>query len=445
MSDTNHFENKIRGKLETYEAPYKPEYWKHYKKTYLPNYWLAFLKKWYMPYVFSSLLIGALAALFWHQKPNETGFYSQEAQTDTVYVYQTLTQKDTLVVYDTVYVMSRPNWSTLRTNSIAPQNLTANKKANTSSPQPTLIAQQNKEINREPRVDEPLQALTDEQLLKAQYKELARLQRERRAQADSIKKFEESSNTALSEPKEPVGDTLTLEESIAEKEENLAEVTQAKSEDPKPEPAEKPKKEKKERKPRQWNYGLGMIGSYYLPLDYQNIDFMGGASFGISASVGVNRWSIELSAQPGRLVYEYDDLTLENVQRFPDYPNLTTVPEDIEIWTTQMFMPLQIGYDFIQAPSWGLSARVGVLSQILMRENYEYVFDDGEQEIIRTAPGNPRFLFSHASVGFHAHYKISAKWQIESGLMYHHPLQRLGYSGFRTPLLPISIGLRRTF
>ena len=447
MNDSNKpFENKIRSKLEAYEAPYQPKYWKRFKSKHLPAAWLSLAKLWYMPYVFSSLLIGALAWIFWNQNPMQKGFYTQETKTDTVYVYQTLTQKDTLVVYDTVYVYSRPGVSSLRSKSLVTQNpAPTNNAATNTKPIAGAIIQGNKQSNGVDDPHEPQQALTEEQILKAQYKELARLQRQRRAQADSIKKLEESSNTALAEHKEAVVDSLTLEEADAENEENLAVIKQTKTEAPKTETAEKPKKEKKERKPRQWNYGLGMVGSYYLPLDYQNIDFMGGASFGVSASLGLNRWGLDLGAQPGMLVYEYDDLTREDVQRFPDYANLTAVPEDIEIWTTQLFMPLQIGYDFVKTPSWGLSARAGVLSQVLIRENYEYVFDEGDQEVIRSAPSSSRFLFSHVSVGMNAQYKISEKWQIESGLMYHHPLQRLGYSGFRTPLLPLTLGLRRTF
>jgi hypothetical protein len=438
--NNNPFENKIRSKLEAYEAPYKPEYWKQYKKKYQTAIWLEWAKRWYMPYLFNSLLIGALAWIFWHQNSFEKGLYYREIKTDTVYVYQSITQKDTLVVYDTVYVYSSPSLNTLRRNGIAIQNPVANNNTISNSPQTIAIAHQNKEINSdEPTgISEPQQALTEEQILKAQFKELVRLQRQRRAQADSIKNLEDNLNIVNGEPQETIGDTLTLEE--PENVESLSARMQAK--EPK---AEKTNEDKKQRKPRQWKYGIGLIGSYYLPFDYQNIDFMGGASAGISASAGVHRWGIELGVHPGMQIFEYDNLDLEDAQRFPGYSNLTIVPEDIEIWTTQLFMPIQIGYDFIKRPSWGLSARTGVLSQVLISENYEYVFDEGDQEIIRSAPTSSRFLLTHITVGLNTYYKISSKWQIESGVMYQHPLLPLGYSRLRTPLLPMTVGIRRIF
>jgi len=519
MSDNNSFESKIRGKLEAYEAPYDAKYWKSYKRKYMPWSWLAFAKLWYMPYIFSSLLVTAFTFLHWHNEPKQT-ITDNSQKADKLFIQERLTVVDTIYVYDTVYVykqvkaaaqnskilstksagkvseksylLNQTESSELLSNGSKADKITSADSEKFSAKNTDVTQSQLVENNLDERnLNKDKNKVEGNSLSENTNKSLSKvsnlLQQESYVDNEEGETQQNLANNYESKQVQPKtqnslikkftnetianGDnSLVLSNSLENLAENIIQqdtLYNVNSVQPKTlnnelisdneqpttnhlddeEKEHKPTKKKKERNPISidWGTSIGFQSTFYVPLNYENIDFMGGFSAGFLGALSANRFELSAGVKAGLLVYEYDDFLLADTQRFPEFSQLTEEPEDIEIRITTLFVPLQLGYAFYEQNKWRVSARFGVLGQALLQENYEYVFDDNEEEIVSRAPNSSGFIFSHISAGVNAQYRFGSKWQLESGLMYNHSVNKVGYSEFRLPLLNVNLGISRYF
>jgi len=455
MSDKDKFEEKLREKLESYQAPYNPNHWDAYRRSYSPNAWQNFSRSWYLPYLFSALLFGML--WYFTSSPAEYGLANGPATrtTDTIYVKETIRIYDTLVIRDTIYIKQKSpnvlpliNESTLVAEAKNPLNLKtktvqednyANTKTDAKTdnrePKPSrnqakpIIVRNTEQESANQTISQALPVITNDSMNGAKNSSLNKKSSPPPSQNVASAKLD-SNNSSKPEAKE----SYEQEEAIYINKgpSILSSLWQKTGES---------------IKSQDYRLLIGPQVNLFSPWNYKNIDTYGGVFGGFGAILSVNKIELHAGLQYGLMHHEYSSIIeIDANQRlnFPNYSTLTPSPDYIEIFTQHLHLPLQLSYVTWQKENWHLRSKAGILGSMMLRENFEYSYIDTNIDDIEDVNSSFRsqgLMLSHANLGFSIAYSYQRKWQIEMALQYYHPLnQSGGNSKLNTNALALQVG-----
>tara|TARA_R110002050_G_scaffold300562_2_gene470526 strand:- start:528 stop:1907 length:1380 start_codon:yes stop_codon:yes gene_type:complete len=453
MSDKDKFEEKLREKLESYQAPYNPSHWDSYRRLYQPNSWQSLLRLWYLPYLFSAILFGTLWFFGPFADKSEINSSAESTRVDTIYVQETIRIYDTLIIRDTVYIAAQASGS--KQSPKSPTFLS------TLSDQAPKVApkmkdpENNATFSPTGRMKERLALRNSTPLAYAASSAQAKkdldeksgllLARENATanSADSI-----STNGFESEREAPA-DTNKLtpsfrraSESLAEEAENEAYLVEAPSV-----LSSLWQSAGETLQAQDYRILMGPQLNIFSPWSYNNFSTYLGTFAGLGAMVGLNRLELHTGLHYGLMHNEYNSIAAispSQIQNFPNYNGLNPSPDYIEIWTQQLHLPLQLSYITWQNDNWLLRSKAGVLGSILIREAFEYSYIDDNIDDIEDVNSSFRskgLALTHANLGLSIAYSYQRKWQLEAALQYYHPLNAgMGISELQSSALALQIG-----
>lgn len=457
MSEKDKFEEKLREKLESYQAPYNPSHWDSYRRFYQPSRWLSFFRLWYLPYLFSALLFGS----FWFLGPfadkSEIASAAEANRVDTIYVQETIRIYDTLVIRDTIYIAAQvsgknqsPKSPTFLSTLSAQKTRVNEKKEDheksaTFSPTarmrerlalrnsaPIALSRSTEQVNQSPDKNSGLMLAREiassnsDDSIPANSAGYIRSAGDRVTKADSntiialIPASSESPNEEENAPNLINGPSV-----LSSLWHSAGETLQA----------------------QDYRFLIGPQLNIFSPWSYDNFSTYFGTFGGFGAIISLNRLELHTGLQYGLMHNEYNsiaEIPLSQIQHFPNYNSLNPLPDYIEIWTQQLHLPLQLSYITWQNDNWLLRSKAGVLGSLLIRESFEYSFIDDNIDDLEDL--NSRFrskglALTHANLGFSIAYSYQRKWQLEAALQYYHPLNKsMGNSELQTSAFALQIG-----
>lgn len=420
MMENNTFEEQLNRKLNSIQPEYQPKYWDQYMATYGKKRrgLAAFLP--FLPYAFSAILF-VLGWWLHDYTSNHDRRTTSAATTDTLYVFEQVNHRDTIVVRDTLY-----------------------------------IVQYQSEKNNSARRGVGLGANTGGALLtsNAQYKE-ATQQGNTTAQPGHPPRTEKRAeqNTASEESTtEKDSDEPRVKESETTREEkNEESLVQSNNGTPTQRVVEKvDSSDVEEKQNKSWDIrggvGLGVLGVTQIRDNY--IESSQGGAVGLHATLSFQRFGLRAGAYYGAFHHEIDDVELTPADRLLAYPGHALAVnniDDIVVMSRNLLIPMSLSWRVFQQRQLMGYAHTGVLGNWLIRENFRYVLDFPEDQQIDFNANTSSFVLSHASLGIGIGYEIKQKWQLGLETNYYHPLGASGSFGFSKALIGAQLTLIRSF
>lgn len=449
MSERGKFEDRLREKLESFEAPYEPAHWAAYRQKYRPGGGLSFLKTWYLPYLFSAALFG-LAWFWWGSGPKKDPLSALPTRVDTLYVQQTIRIYDTLVIRDTVYLQASPKRLSRPSSASRPSFLAQAQNSPAEGRPAPQARQRGAKSARDPfpRREEEEARASDSQVNKPAQEDWRspamrdRVARWRQRGPDSL----DSDSTRSSAPAQasaasPSRDSLPAD-SLPASEEALA----APASDSASSAREFFAPLKESLQGQDFRFFVGPQTRLFSPFRSNGFDTYGGVFGGLGLGLGLQRWELLASAHYGFMQHEFSRpsaLPQDRLALFPAYLSLSPRPDYIEIWTQQFLLPLSVAYRPWRNDNWSWRLEAGVLGNYLLRESFEYSYRDDNIDAIEginSGFDDPRFKFSHLQVGSGMAYQYQRRWRLEAGLIYYHPLEeKLGLSRLNAGALSLNL------
>jgi hypothetical protein len=416
MKANDSFESKIRSKLDSYEFPYDKSFWNSYLRKYGSSTPKNIFKIWYVPYIFSGLLFAILFFSKWpkltsNQLENHTLLF------DTLYSNEVITRVDTVFIYDTVFVkQSVIHYHTLSSAYNQSQN------------DLLLLNNQNQEDVGEGFV-------ASQQSRKRINPNVKTLKRERPLLGGNVSQID-----SLNVESSQILSANTNEDSIKSNRTGYKTTVRLDS----TESNLQSHQELLERRSLALNWASGPDLGLFLPFSSNNLDTYLGVFLGYGVSLQYNRLELYSAAQLGFMQYEVDDLYKLSQDSFHSIPNLNIeeFPEDIEIISTNIHLPIILGYEILNQNRFSLFTKFGVLGNILLSESFEYSFDNFERDnsfTIRNA--DVGLIFSHAIGGLDLRYTFNDKLDIAIASQYYFPLTSIGTSRINSPSLMFQMRL----
>jgi hypothetical protein len=438
MSNKSSFEDKMRSKLESYEAPYDKKYWKGFTKAYPSILKTGFWQAWYWPYAFSLLLFAVgywWFAPFANQREADTGLANLR---DTLYIKETIYVRDTLVIKDTLYLVALPEVPNGKgLSQKLPKSLASTPVANTQMQSASTPSQGSNRVKFESAT---AQAATNQNLEHntptqetgvTQLNEVARTLESMVAVGDESASPSEEPQISASTP----SDTLTLAEADHAAD-SLAAALEADF-------ADLEADEGLEEPNRSVFLSGGPRTMLFLPPGSGNFDTYLGGFAGGQLALEVGDFAISAGLQYGLWHNEYDDLeeiSANRLGQFPNYAQLPQVPIEIEVVTQHLLMPIELSWLFYERRKWYARMSAGALGNYLLSETFLYNTEDDEFRGRATA-GRSVFAISHLSAGVGLSYQLNQQVELQSQFNYFHPLRPMGLSGLNAGALGVQLGV----
>lgn len=440
MSNKSSFEDKMRSKLESYEAPYDKKYWKGFTKAYPSILKTGFWQAWYWPYAFSLLLFAIgywWFAPFTNQRKADAGLANMR---DTLYIKETIYVRDTLVIKDTLYLVARaeePNGKDLTRNSLenlastpvareqtqlASSNAASSNRLNTGSATTRATPSQNLELStstQAPKLTQLNEVASRPENMVAADSESASNSPSEETQIPASTPSDTPTLAEAERAAESLATTLAADLAILEAEESLDER----------------------------NHSVFLTGGprtmLFLPPGSGNFDTYLGGFAGGQLALEVGDFSITAGLQYGVWYNEYDDLSeisANTLGQFPNYAQLPEAPIEIEIVTQHLLMPMELSWLFYERKKWYARMSAGALGNYMLSEAFLYNTEDDEFRG-RTTGGRSAFAISHLSAGVGLSYQLTQQLELQSQFNYFHPLRSMGISELKTGALGVQLGV----
>lgn len=442
MSNKSSFEDKMRSKLESYEAPYNKKYWKGFVKAYPSILKTGFWQAWYWPYAFSLLLF---AVGYWWFSPFANYREADGSLVnlrDTLYIKETIYVRDTLVIKDTLYLVALPEVpngkglsqklpkslagtpvANTQIQSASTPSASANRATYESGTGPAQVAtNQNLEHNtstQEPKVTQLNEVTSTEESLVAVGGESTR--------TSPIEETQFSASTP--------SDTLTSTQADRAAD-SLAAAFAADFDDIEAD-------ESQDEPNRSVFLTGGPRAMLFLPPGSGNFDTYLGGFAGGQLALEVGDFAISAGLQYGFWQNEYDDLeeiSANRLGQFPNYAQLPEAPIEIEIVSEHLLMPMELSWLFYERRKWYARMSAGALGNYLLSETFLYNTEDDEFRG-RTTAGRSVFSISHLSAGIGLSYQLNQQVELQSQFNYFHPLRSMGISELNTGALGVQLGV----
>jgi hypothetical protein len=476
MNNPNHFESKIREKLDNNQVDYQESYWKAYNETY-PLHWYQNIRfSWKSHAIFAySLLLFALGYLWnssvFKKSPEKSA--TNVTITDTVFLVKEITYKDTVYVYQTRDLVysgggnltaatarfksnKQPNESKTRSAAIANTskiNLNEDQSDSMEPNKPTIkplatyeinaIAHKNKFLSTR-AVAQESQSGSSRSLVSPEKKEVDLNTTAFNAirGEDQESRLKNGGNSKLSQNyweqdgkdfdaihtarEEEIGGIASMSTEIhspAKDSTNTKEIAHINIvndfiEDSDSTEWEYPEIIKMNQKRGNWEWGLGLSILNFLPYEQGEVRYNWGIYGGIDLSARRDRWSMYASLLYGSNYVEIEevaDVDISVSHEFAGFKNLTNTPEEVRMITQTLAPQFELKYALIHASKFGMGISAGVMG-ILPLERL-FIYDYSWQSQVRTResqPGMDPFKWM-PNAGFSFWYQPRHDWQIQWG------------------------------
>nr|MBI1232182.1 hypothetical protein [Cytophagales bacterium] len=445
MDKPDNFERKIKAKLEEVNTPFDESAWQNFVP-YLDAPRIVFWKRWYMPYLFSSLLFLLSVALYPDNNPPLVP--PREGQAETGLVIDTLYRRDTVLIVDTVYVYKKiyiSEQTTLGGTERLAEGVEGNKaEANTGE----RLASQS----------------LDPQGSMQQAGHRSSGHTETRQASESENSF---SNNGLGEtvtdsnsfvpkglgvdgkslqgqtlqtgsPNKPMEDPVAMsatDESLFKLERELVSGDTSNL------------KESFLVKKSKPSFNAEATLSFLLPIsgriEYYPT-YTQGVHLGLEWESGIG---VYLGAIRNRVNGDIDDDGIDGfgsllINSFPNLPADITTIDDIYLTSTQWFFPLELRWRSGFYSGFSFESSLGMMGNYLLRNEFRYVFEDrlntdDQKESLRVN----LFNISHLKLGVGTNYLFSRRTGMFLRSHYWLPISGTGLVGDRMHALEIGVGL----
>jgi hypothetical protein len=476
MNNPNHFESKIREKLDNNQVDYQESYWKAYNETYPLQWYQKIRFSWKSHAIFAYSLLSFALGYLWNssvfKKSPDTAAINI-ASTDTLFLVKEITHKDTVYVYQThdlvysdegnltaatarfksnkqpnesktlstgIVNTSKTNLNEDQSDSIEPNNptikppATANENAiankngflstravaqeSQSGSNRSSVSPEKKEVDLSTN---PFNAISGEdQESRLENGGNSKLSRDFRAQngtdfvAIDSGGLEEIGGVASrsTEIHSPVKDSSNAKILARLKPTNDI------IEDSDSTEWEDPEIIKMNLRRGYWEWGIGASTLMFLPMEQGEVSYDLGIFGGIDLHGRINRWSVHAGLVYGASFVEIDNVDRVNISvshEFAGFKDLNAAPEDVRMVTQTMAPHFNIEYTLLNKAKYGMGISAGILG-ILPIERL-FIYDYIGQSQIRTResqPGMDPFKLM-PSTGLSFWYQPSYDWQIELG------------------------------
>jgi hypothetical protein len=440
MSNKSSFEDKMRSKLESYEAPYDKKYWKGFTKAYPTILKTGFWQAWYWPYAFSLLLFAVgywWFAPFTNQREADAGLANMR---DTLYIKETIYVRDTLVIKDTLYLVTRSEEPNRKDFSRKlPKSLASTPVANT---QIQTASTPSAGSNRVTSESATAQAATNQNLehnTPTQETKVTPLNEATSTPKSLAVVGGESASTSPSEEKQTPAATPSDTPTSTQADRTADSIAAALAADF----ADLEAKENSAEPNRSVFLSGGPRTMLFLPPGTGDFDTYLGGFAGGQLALEVGNFAISTGLQYGFWHNEYDDLAKISANRLaqlPNYAQLTESPTEIEIVSEHLLMPMELSWLFYERRKWYARMSAGGLGNYLLSETFLYNTEDDEFRG-RTTAGRSAFAISHLSAGVGLSYQLNQQVELQSQFNYFHPLRSMGISELNTGALGVQLGI----
>ncbi len=432
MDKKDHFEKKVKESLENFSPAYEDAAWGEFAPL-LDAAQLPFWKRWYAPYLFSTLLFLIATTMVY------VGMYSRNTLTQDSSPAITeqsdvpvTSLRDTVYIYDTIYVY-RTTTAIGVTDSVSSQLSPAIAADAVASGQQVP----GKQVNPSTSDNKPLTPPgTDDarrtgptggktQLIPGKSpvslpSDLASLPDKKSRETTQARSM---AAPAVGKKNNPV-DRLDFELVIGDTS-NLSA------------PPLRPKAEK--------SIFVSSAVSMMLPIS-RTVEFNPALYPSLGMGIKWNRkTSLSVGIILGNNTGEIDDpeeLNPDILSGFPGVTDLPDAPDDIMVSNRQLYFPLTLIFQNTSLDRIGFEGNVGVLGNYLMHQKVRYLFEEetGIPDQNFTVTSN-EFTISHLQLGIGTSYSISDRLSIHLRTNYWLPIQRMGLVKERIHGLDVNLGM----
>ena len=445
MDKPDNFERKIRAKLEEVNTPFDESAWQNFVP-YLDAPKIVFWKRWYMPYLFSSLLFLLAIALYPDNNPPLVP--PREGQAESGAVIDTLYRRDTVLIVDTVYVYKKiyiSEQSTFGASERLAEGVEGNK-AETETTERSASQPIGQEGSMQD-VEHPSSAYN--KTSSGSLIENNRFndeQSERIADSSSFVaeglgvdgKSLQAPTLQTGSPNKPKEDPVamsTTDESLFKLEKELVSGDTSNLRESFLVKKSKP------------TLNAEATLSFLLPIsgriEYYPT-YAQGVHIGLEWESGIG---VYLGAIRNRVNGDIDDDGIDGfgsilANSFPNLPADITTIDDIYLTSTQWFFPLELRWRSGFYSGFSFESSLGVMGNYLLRNDFRYEFDDrlgrdDQEESLRVN----LFKISHLKLGVGTNYLFSRRMGMFLRSHYWLPISGTGLVGDRMHALEIGVGL----
>jgi hypothetical protein len=439
MTGKDNFEKKIKGKLDEVYTPYEESAWQSFAPLLdVPK--TPIWKRWYMPYLYSTMLF-VLAAIWYSQKEGASSNFEMNGPENNLYKADTIYQRDTVWIIDTVYVHKKVLIE--ESEKIAKIN---NKQDlnETSSMNHTYFLKE--EITSvKPEVDALIQNQKNEGKIEKTESSLKPLAESTISHSlDSLKTsqaFQESHTKNSNGESKPAKNTL-MAPSIAPEESFVMKLDKELVEGDTSNLSSTPALEK--NKPYfNLEAGLSLLVPVNRQIEYYP-SFAQSFNFGLEWENGFGLYTGIIRSQfKGEI--DDDDLSTFNSTVLGSLPGRPADIRDIdEIYLTnrQLFFPLELRWRSLYYSGFSFESSFGIVGNYLARQEFQYEFEDRLGLSDQFESITPRqFRFSHLKFGLGTNYLLSGRWGMFLRSHYWLPVSGAGILENRTHGLEVGLGI----
>lgn len=441
MSHKSSFEDKMRSKLDSYEAPYDNKYWKSFTKAFPSILKTSFWQAWYLPYLFSLLLF--TLGYWWFAPLEKRSSMDEGALTlqDTIYLKETIYVKDTLVIKDTLYVASYASASRSRgvdrkksgrqTSTLLPANPQHNPIPAAASVVATASAPANSiGSNTKTSAINPNLAMASQGSLAPLAVGASVLPETINAEENrSAEIHADTSAAAFASAGE--GETLGKTDTMAVTKEAAIGLEEANAfEDVAPDR-------------NKVFLTAGPRTTLFLPFGSGDFDTYLGGFAGGQLALEAGDFALSIGIQYGVWHNEYDDygsISADRLAQFPNYRPLAISNSELEIVTQHLLLPVELSWLFYERRKWFVRLSAGALGNYLFHETFLYNIGNNEYSGSTTA-GRSALVLSHLSTGVGVTYQLNQQLEIQSQFNYYHSLRSMGVSGLNAGAMGVQLGI----
>ncbi|EPR65055.1 outer membrane beta-barrel protein [Cyclobacterium qasimii] len=439
MEPKDSFEKKIKATLEGYTPKYEESAWQDFAPA-LEALRIPFWKQWYAPYIYATSLFGLAMMLFYFQNNESTSGIQDFKKHDPV----TITVRDTLYIYDTLYVYQK---QVINSQSL-PLSVSEQK---TVDDQASLVQSNDYSIHNIPiasnntnriksnpsfdtdagsnEVEKPLPVIGDasdnERVISSGATEHQRDLGKQKNQQIPANGYSDLSRDSLekirkemfqSDLKQVVGDTSNLSNPILNGKNKKALSVHA-------------------------NANINVLFPFQKEFEYEP-SFIPGASVELLWN---NKVGLSTGLLWGNLQGEIDDpedLNRVDLLAYPGMKDNGILPDDIEIRTEQLFIPLMGSYRPVNYGKFDLNIHGGGMFNFTRNQLFSYLFEE--------LPGSPDYSesitvnewkLSHLMLGIGSSYSISERLKLEVNSTYWLPLNTTGANNTKFHGVNFNLGI----
>jgi hypothetical protein len=451
MEPKDPFENKIKSALEEYAPAYEQGAWEDFAPR-LESLNIPFWKKWYAPYLYST----GLAGLIWLYLALQTtpGISISQAYLPPDNQTITLVQRDTLYVYDTVYVYRRQIIDTQifseESSGIASTlDLNGN---NLNQP----ISEETKATAIESTFKSDTNTDESKGITESATRQVARQNAPRagatapsKSQTDSTYQETiantESIDTESGLPVSPNKTRTRTSMAAPSINRQKLEVLKTDREFVEGDTSNLSSPPIRQKQKNQLSLYAKPALTLLLPI-HSELEFYPAILPELSVEL---RWNDSFGLSTGLIwgnitadLDDPEDFPAGYLNRFPGLPDLSEEPDDVEIRSEQLWIPLIASLRPVASGRFDINIQVGFLINYLRSQRFTYIFE--EQSMLADFSEKVKlneWTVSHAMIGVGSGYSISERMSLQMGATYWLPLVKTGVDQSRIHGLGLNFGL----